>query len=78
MRKQLAVVVGALAFVYLFVPEPSDVVPVIGWLDEGAAGALLLWAMRTLGVDLFGVWRGVRGTPAEPAAIRDVTPRRAG
>ncbi len=77
MRKQLAVVVGALAFVYLFVPEPSDVVPIIGGLDEGAAGALLLWALRTLGVDPLGVLRGVRGAPAEPAAIRDVTPRRA-
>jgi len=50
-KKQAAVVLGALAFVYLFVPEPTDVVPIVGWLDEGLAAAVLAWALRTLRVE---------------------------
>jgi hypothetical protein len=49
-KQQVAVVLGALSFVYLFVPEPTDVVPFIGWLDEGLAAAVLMWALRTLRV----------------------------
>lgn len=49
-KRKLAAVVGAVSFVYLFVPEPTDIVPIIGWLDEGMAGALLLWSLKTLGV----------------------------
>jgi hypothetical protein len=50
MKKKLAVVAGAVSFVYLFVPDPSDVIPVLGWLDEGMAAGLLFWSLRTLGV----------------------------
>ena len=50
MKRKLAVVVGTLSFVYMFVPEPTDLVPILGWLDEGLAGALLLWSMKTLNV----------------------------
>ncbi len=50
MKKKLAVLLGAASLVYMVVPDPTDVVPIIGWLDEGAAAALLLWSMRTLGI----------------------------
>jgi hypothetical protein len=50
-KKQLAIVVAALSGVYLFIPEPTDLVPILGWLDEGMALALFGWSMRTLGVD---------------------------
>jgi len=49
-KRKLAAVVGAVSLVYLFVPEPTDLIPIIGWLDEGMAGALLLWSLKTLGV----------------------------
>lgn len=50
-KKQIAVLVAALSGIYLFVPEPTDLVPVLGWLDEGLALALFGWSMRTLGVN---------------------------
>jgi hypothetical protein len=62
-KKQFAVVVGALSLVYIFVPEPTDVIPVLGWLDEGVAGALLLWSMRTLGVSPGDILGRLRGKP---------------
>jgi hypothetical protein len=49
-KRRFAAVVGALSFVYLFVPEPTDLVPIIGWLDEGLAASLLMWSLKTLGV----------------------------
>ncbi len=63
MKRKFAVVVGALSLVYMFVPEPTDVIPVLGWLDEGVAGALLLWSMRTLGVSPGDILGRMRGKP---------------
>jgi hypothetical protein len=62
-KRKFAVVVGALSLVYMFVPEPTDVIPVLGWLDEGVAGALLLWSMRTLGVSPGDILGRMRGKP---------------
>ncbi len=62
-KKKLAAVVGAVSFIYLFVPEPTDLIPIVGWLDEGMAGALLLWAMKTLGVTPSALMGRIRATP---------------
>ena len=40
MKRKLAVALAVVSGVYLFVPEPTDLVPFIGWLDEGLALAL--------------------------------------
>ncbi len=77
MKKKFAVVVGALSLVYIFVPDPTDVIPVLGWIDEGMAAAALLWALRTLGVTPSSLWGRFQNQP-EPARIRDVAPRRSG
>lgn len=58
MKKKLAVAVAVLSGVYLFVPEPTDVLPIIGWLDEGMALAMLGWALSTLGVTPARLFRG--------------------
>jgi hypothetical protein len=50
MKKKIALAAAVVSGVYLFVPEPTDVIPVLGWLDEGMALAILGWSMRTLGV----------------------------
>jgi hypothetical protein len=67
MKKKLAVLLGAASLVYMVVPDPSDVVPIIGWLDEGVAGAMLMWSMRTLGVTPAAIFARMRAmpTPAE-------------
>ncbi|HEY1100977.1 MAG TPA: hypothetical protein VGF99_18710 [Myxococcota bacterium] len=70
MKKQLAVVVGAVSLVYMFVPEPTDLIPIIGWLDEGVAGALLLWSMKTLGVSPSSIMKKLTGRDTAPATVR--------
>ena len=50
MKRGLAVVVAIVCGIYIFIPEPTDVIPVLGWLDEGLALALLGWSLKTLGV----------------------------
>ena len=61
MKRKIAAGVGAMALVYIFVPDPTDVVPFIGWIDEGVAGAILLWSMRTLGVTPSSIMQKLRG-----------------
>lgn len=44
---------GAVALfmgVYIFVPEPTDLFPPLGWLDEGLAVMILTYALEKLGV----------------------------
>jgi hypothetical protein len=81
MRKKLAVGLAVVSGIYLFVPEPTDVLPIIGWLDEGAALALLAWSMKTLGVTpaaMLARIRGVKQLPESDTAAasraRDITP----
>lgn len=57
MKKKLAVLAAVVSGVYLFVPEPTDVFPIVGWLDEGAALAILGWSLRTLGVSPMSLLR---------------------
>ncbi len=72
MQKKLAVVVGALSAVDMFIPEPTDAIPFIGWLDEGMAGAMLLWSLKTLEVTPSNILARLTGKkPAAPAAIGD-------
>lgn len=75
MKKRLALALAVVSGVYLFVPEPTDIVPLLGWLDEGVALALLSWSLRTLGVTPSSLLARVRG-PKLPIAPRerDVNP----
>ena len=63
-KKKFAVVLSALSLVYMVVPDPSDIVPIIGWLDEGLAAALLLWSMRTLGITPGALMSRFKSMPA--------------
>ena len=75
-KQQVALVVGALAFVYMFVPEPTDLIPIVGWLDEGLAAAVLMWALRTLNVTPADIARRMAAGPQPATVERDVTPDR--
>ena len=66
----LAVVLGAIAVIYLINPTAGvielipDNLPIVGNLDEAAATAIAIAALRHLGVDLTGFF-GQKG-PALP------------
>ncbi len=42
--------VGLLSLAWIFVPDPTDVVPVLGWLDEAAAAGIFLACLNYLGI----------------------------
>lgn len=46
--KAVALVSG----IYIFIPEVTDVVPVIGWLDEATALGIFMYALKKMGYDL--------------------------
>ncbi len=50
---------------WIFYPEPSDLIPVLGWIDEGFAGVLLLTSLSKLGINIpvlnkLLAWRAAR------------------
>jgi len=49
-RKVAVSFLGLLSLIWLFIPEPTDAVPVLGWLDEGLAAGILLACLNYLGV----------------------------
>lgn len=42
--------VALLMGIYVFIPEPTDAIPFLGWLDEGLAVMILTYALEKLGV----------------------------
>ncbi|MDH5654576.1 MAG: hypothetical protein OEZ34_01620 [Spirochaetia bacterium] len=46
------IVTGIFSFVWIFIPEITDVVPVIGWLDEGIAVILFFSSLSELGINI--------------------------
>jgi|688.fasta_scaffold11829_11 uncharacterized membrane protein YkvA (DUF1232 family) len=48
---KLLLIIGVLAFIYMFIPEPTDVIPGFGWIDELFAGGvsfstILAWLVK--------------------------------
>lgn len=72
--KKIAVgVVGLVSLAWIFFPEPTDLVPVLGWLDEAAAAGIFLACLSYLGVNvgkvksLFDKGEKARAERQEPA-----------
>lgn len=38
--------------IYIFIPEFTDIIPIIGWLDEATALLLMNYALKQLGINL--------------------------
>jgi hypothetical protein len=64
MKKKIALGLAVLSGAFLVVPEPANLTPIIGWLDEGMALALFAWSLRTLGVTPATIFRRLRGVGA--------------
>lgn len=41
-------IIAVVSFIYIFIPEPSDVIPIFGWLDELLAGGISFSAVAAL------------------------------
>lgn len=52
MKRYFWLALGAVSGIYIFIPEFTDVIPVIGWLDEATAFGLMLYAFKKGGFDL--------------------------
>ena len=56
-KEMIIVIITAITVVYLFLPSLlPDIVPLVGWLDEGLATTILLSALKHWGLDLTGLF----------------------
>ncbi len=44
------IIVAILSGVYIFIPEPTDAIPILGWLDEATALLIFSYALKKLNV----------------------------
>lgn len=50
MGKPFWIIVAIVCGVYIFIPEPTDVIPILGWLDEATALLIFSYALKKLNV----------------------------
>ena len=56
-REIVIIIISIAALLYLFAPSLlPDLVPFVGWLDEGIATTIVLSALRHYGLDLSGLF----------------------
>lgn len=51
----VVVCAGVVSAVWLFIPEPSDLIPLAGWIDEAAAIGILVACASYFGFDIKGI-----------------------
>lgn len=62
-RELIIVMIASISVVYLFLPSLlPDIVPLVGWIDEGLATTIMLSALKHWGLDLTGLF----GSPDKP------------
>mgnify|MGYP001350070538 CR=1 FL=1 len=44
------ITIAILCGIYVFIPEPTDAIPILGWLDEGTAILVMSYALDKVGV----------------------------
>lgn len=63
------IVIALVCAVYVFIPEPTDIIPILGWLDEATALAVLTYALKQLDIDLFDKFFNKKSKPAKTITI---------
>ncbi len=51
-KRGLWIALAIFSLFWIFFPEPTDLVPILGWLDEGVALFLLMTALSRLGIEI--------------------------
>lgn len=57
MKKLFWISIAAFSGIYIFIPEPTDLVPVLGWLDEATAFTILMYALGKLNVKVPNIFK---------------------
>lgn len=52
MKKIFWISIAVFSGIYIFIPEPTDLIPVLGWLDEATAFTILMYALGKLNVKI--------------------------
>lgn len=57
MKKLFWISIATFSAIYIFIPEPTDLVPIIGWLDEATAFTILMYALNKLGITIPNIFK---------------------
>lgn len=57
MKKLFWISIAAFSGIYIFIPEPTDLIPVLGWLDEATAFTVLIYALGKLNVKIPNIFK---------------------
>jgi len=52
MKKIFWIATAVFSGIYIFIPEPTDLIPILGWLDEATAFTIFMYALKQLGVNI--------------------------
>lgn len=58
MKKLFWISIATFSGIYIFIPEPTDLIPILGWLDEATALSILIYALKNLGVTIPSFFKG--------------------
>lgn len=71
MKSFFVIIIGIIAFLVLCIPDPFEVIPLVGALDEATATAVILACARYFGFDLSKFF-GRKGDKKEDSEVIDV------
>jgi len=65
MKKLFWIATALFSGLYIFIPEPTDIVPILGWLDEATAFTILMYALNKLGIKIPNIFKSKDKKPAD-------------
>ena len=57
MKKLFWISIAVFSGIYMFIPEPTDLIPVLGWLDEATAFTVLIYALGKLDIKIPDIFK---------------------
>ena len=57
MQKLFWIATAVFSTLYMFIPEPTDLIPILGWLDEATAFTVLMYELKQLEVNIPNIFK---------------------
>lgn len=57
MKKLFWISIATFSGIYMFIPEPTDLIPILGWLDEATAFTVLIYALGKLNIKIPNIFK---------------------